>query len=318
MTKAAPAAILAGICEEMLLPVVGLFAPSPTNPDRFVPRVDCPKPEWFRIVGGMMALCYITKLRQPFAMARLVWKSLIGRAIEVEDICEIDTLFRDRRAAILRATKDDWEAIPDRTWTVMTASGAIEPVKPGGATETLTFEGREDYLRRAERLRVKEFDAQLALIREGFDAVIPTSALAVLSPWELEPGCRQRVLARADEGRHQHQGERQDVARLWRILERFTPMERMFIKFGSGWMGLPGPGRKWKSPLTVGFCDTDCGKKDEHLPHAGTCGFSMLIPRYATEALMKLKLRQAVTMCADITDGTGGWPPREVRDIVDF
>lgn len=77
----------------------------------------------------------------------------------------------------------------------------------------------------------------------------------LLSPWEIELLCyvpddcpieEMKIIITSD--------STPDLERLWKILEKFTPPEKIaFLKFGTGRSGLPPPGSNWKSKLKIDF-----------------------------------------------------------------
>jgi hypothetical protein len=73
---------------------------------------------------------------------------------------------------------------------------------------------------------------------------------------------------------------------LLEVLEEFTPDERrLLIKFSCGRMGLPPPGHKWSSQLSINFADTNLPDPVKSLPKAPTCSSSITIPRYQKKEL---------------------------------
>jgi hypothetical protein len=174
---------------------------------------------------------------------------------------------------------------------------------PNGATVVVSPERKEEFVRRATKLRLKELKPALNAIRRRFSEIFPADAAALLLPWELElmvccpvetPVEELNKLCEIEKGEHPKM--------LWKVLAHFTSDERRrFIKFASGRTALPPPGRTWDSKLQITF-----GGSPMRLPTAQTCSSQITIPKYPNETIMAAKLRQAISFTGTIEiDGNG-------------
>jgi len=305
-------------CMEVMHPSLSLFVPTPnTRVDPNASNQLIPMPahqisEKIRLEymysGVLMGLCYSSKLPEPFKFARFVWNFLSGRNVTIEDIYEIDTSFRDLIVPMEdpeneKLTEEEFEQRFPRSFTCQDSLGHNIELIPGGTNTPVTLSRRLEYVQRCKKLRLKEFDVPLQALREGFNKIFNPSVASLLAPWELELficGDTQCPIAEMKKCCSYESSDPTAVL-LWKVLETFTPQERMlFIKFGCGRMGLPPPGMEWTSRLQISFSSSSQPDPLKPLPTAATCSNSMTIPKYQTEEWMAKKLRAAILFGADI------------------
>ena len=134
--------------------------------------------------------------------------------------------------------------------------------------------------------------------------MFPPTIASILTPWELELFICGDSKCPVEEMKKVivfDGGSEQSKDMLWKVLESFTPDERMlFIKFGCGRMGLPPPGSKWEKKLNINWKSSSKPDPLKPLPTAATCSSKMTIPEYQTEEWMAKKLRAAITLGANI------------------
>ena len=93
------------------------------------------------------------------------------------------------------------------------------------------------------------------------------------------------------------------VKRFWRVLKSFDDDQRqLYLKFVFGRSRLPSDMGTFKAKHRVDFARQ---MKENALPQAHTCFFSIDMPHYSTDKKMREKLLTAITLCGEIdTDGT--------------
>ncbi|OHT16012.1 hypothetical protein TRFO_13492 [Tritrichomonas foetus] len=307
-------------CMELMHPSLGLFIANPnkrvnatnTNQELLIPN---PRPltpqtemEYF-YAGVLIAICYISKLPEPFNFARFIWNSLTNRPVMIDDIYAVDFQFHQVIKSIETcentiSTPEQFATIFPLYFEVQNSLGEMVELIPGGSTIPVTFERRNEYIQRCKNFRVKEFNTQLDQLRKGFNLFFPATAAAILAPWELELLiCGDNQCPVSELKKHcTFNNDESHIEMLWSVLEEFTAEERMlFIKFGCGRMGLPPPGMSWSQKLSIQF-KSFSGKPDpkKPLPTAATCSSQMTIPRYDSKEWMAKKIRTAITLGADI------------------
>jgi len=307
-------------CLEAMEPGLGLFVPTPntrngTNAQGFLipapgEEIDSDRARRLEMTGLLMGLTF--PMQQPvfFRFARFVWAYLCGHNVGVSDVYEVDTAFRDLMQQLeapetLALSEAQFEDQFQLRFTCENAAGKVVPLMKGGAEIVVTKAKREEYVHRCQKMRVAEMEGPLEALKKGFNRVFG-GAQKVLAPWELEKmicGDTQCPVSEMKKNINVN-GSSTQCEMLWRVLESFTPEERMlFIKFGSGRMGLPAPGTEWKTKLRVEFrSDDGRADKDKKLPTAATCSSKIEMVSYNTDEWMAKKLRAAITLTSLISD----------------
>jgi E3 ubiquitin-protein ligase HERC1 len=312
-------------------PSLGLFIPSPNmRADGDCCFVPDPRPvdpgsrreRMYFYTGLLFALCYISKLPEPFRFARFVWNALTGRPVTISDIYAVDTEFEKLMLAMENCEENRidanlFEEVFTNKFEVENSAGELVPLVPGGSAIRVTFNHRREFIQRAQKFRLREFTTQLAAMRHGFSEFFAPAVASLLSPWELELFVCGPPVVDISELRKNCQVERSDHEQmLWRVLETFSNEDRMlFIKFGSGRMSLPPPGMSWSQKLRIDFRSYD-DRPDARkpLPTAGTCGSQIHIPRYRSEEVMAQKIRAAIRFGGDIEQDHSA----NLRDLSEF
>jgi hypothetical protein len=236
-----------------------------------------------------------------------VWTYLVGRELTPADMFSSDPgYFRWLREIREFSGSEEEFSKLELTYVVSDCAGKSVELVPGGSNVYVAFADRLVYCSLCEEFRCKEFDGPLEAMLEGFSIFFSKSMRRLLSPWELEVFvCGDMTVPVEELKRHCRidQADIPQIGMLWRVLERFTPEERMmFIKFATGRMGLPPPGMKWNHILCIRFdvSLTHTGKIDSRLPVASTCSSTISIPLYSSEEIMEKRLRAAIWYGCDI------------------
>ena len=92
------------------------------------------------------------------------------------------------------------------------------------------------------------------------------------------------------------------IKRFWRVLTKFDDEQRqLYLKFVWGRSRLPLDMSNMSYKHTVSVCRH---MNKESFPQAHTCFFSIDIPNYETDEIMRQKFLGAITLCGEIdTDG---------------
>lgn len=303
-------------CMEIMDPSMQLFIQTPNKRHKIATAQDylIPNPapltpqsrDFFFFAGVLMTICYTSRLPEPFKFARFVWNSLTQRPVTLDDIYEIDSNFKQFISSIENSANlsaSDFQSTFMLNFTAENSLGQIVELIPGGSLIPVTSDRRLEFLQKIKKFRVKEFNDTLVQLRRGFNFFFPAPAASILAPWELELIiCGDNECPIEDMKKNcSYPANDPGSTMLWDALEGFTPEERMlFIKFGTGRMGLPPPGSKWMTPLQIQFKISEAPDAQKPLPTAMTCNSTMIIPRYSTVEMMEKKIRTAITFGADI------------------
>lgn len=320
------------VCMEIMHPSLELFIENPnkrtnapnTNQELLIPNpapLTVASKKAYYYAGALMTVCYIAKQPEPFRFARFVWNSLTNRQVTIDDIYDIDFHFKQMLESIEKCDQtitspEQFETMFPFRFEVQNSLGKVVELFPGGADVPVTYERRLEYVQRCKKFRIKEFNDQLKELREGFNHFFPPSVAAMMAPWELELIiCGDNQCPVTELKKHCTVSDDPHAHMLWRVLESFTPEERMlFIKFGCGRMGLPPPGMKWSSNLTINFKSSEKPDPLKPLPTSATCSANMSIPKYQTEEWMAKKIRAAIIFGADIDQDHGA----NLSDVTQF
>lgn len=302
-------------CLEIMHPSTGLFVMTPNkrmmdgpNQELLIPNSHATSSiqhEMFFYSGILMSIAFISRLPQPFKFAEFVWAYLTEQSLTIEDIYSIDKPFEILMKMIEKGEMDEAE-LEKRglTFTTIDTHGDSMELFPGGAGLRVTVERLSEYMQMSKKYRLREMKQQLDWLKEGITYFFPPDALFLLSPWELELiVCGDNQIPVSELKKHcRFDSKDKSSKMLWRVLESFSPEERMlFIKFATGRMGLPPPGSKWHSDLNIFWVQSNV--KDDAampLPTATTCSSSIKIPKYSTEEWMAKKIRAAIVFGVDI------------------
>ncbi|KAH0789084.1 putative E3 ubiquitin-protein ligase HERC1 [Histomonas meleagridis] len=307
------------VCMEIMHPMNNLFIKSPNmrmnqqnlDQELLIPN---PKPltdytkKLFYYSGVLMAVCYVSKLPEPFQLAKLVWKYIIKSKFVIEDIYEIDFEFKQMINSLEKIENEDinqqqFQSLFSYNFQIQNSIGEMVDLIPNGENIMVTLDNRIDFIQRCKKFRLNEFNQQLNALRSGFELIFNEDALSILSPWELEMlicGDKQFPIEQLKKN-CKYPKDCQHSNMLWNVLEGFTPKERMlFVKFGCGRMGLPPPGMEWSEKLVIKFENSSLQDPLKPLPTSATCSSTINIPKYETEEWMAKKLRTAITFGADI------------------
>ena len=93
------------------------------------------------------------------------------------------------------------------------------------------------------------------------------------------------------------------IKRFWRVMTAYDDDQRQaYLKFVWGRSRLPIDVKSLEQKHTISLCRS---MDKTGFPQAHTCFFSIDMPEYQTDKMMRDKLLTAITMCGEIdTDGT--------------
>ncbi|CAM9241523.1 unnamed protein product [Heterosigma akashiwo] len=304
--------------EDLHSPDFGLFVLCPNgqhqvavNTDKYVPSPARPESplamQMLEFVGKLMGISLRTKTTLPFSLPAFVWKGVLGQPLTLADLAGIDAIAVEFLEALREEgmTQADFDAAYGDvvTWTTAGCDGAQVELVPGGAARPVTWATRLEYCRRAERRRLHELDRQLAAVRRGLATIAPLSVLQLFT-WQqfevLVAGESDVDLEylRAHTRYKGYPAGSEVVQRFWAAMAGFTSAERsQFIRFVWGRSRLPNKGRPWPQEFTI---ERMGGARDATLPVTHTCFFSIELPAYSSEEIMRKRLLTAINF------GVGG------------
>jgi len=196
---------------------------------------------------------------------------------------------------------ENFEDIYTFDFTYSASDGTIIELKENGSDYNVTWNNRVEYAKLVLEYRLHEFTSQVEAIRRGLISVIPARFLSLLT-WkelELEVCGSPEIDIDLLKANTTYQGcsvHDQHIKYFWIVLDKMSQLERaQFLRFAWGRSRLPQPG-KFTEKMRID--STSLGIA--HLPHAHTCFFSLELPRYTSEEMMRDKLIKAITFCTSM------------------
>jgi E3 ubiquitin-protein ligase HECTD3 len=185
-------------------------------------------------------------------------------------------------------------AFPGLTFSALSLDRRVCELVPGGGGERVTLSRRGAWVAAAASFHLTQYDAALALIRDGLFAVVPARAVRLLTWQELEVAVSGTPTIDVDVMRAHTdlEGFRATDATIvffWRVIEGFSDEERsLFLRFIYGRSRMPQ--KKWPRRLKL---VRRPGAEDQ-LPLSHTCFASVELSAMTSEDKMRWALLTAI------------------------
>eukprot|EP00002_Diphylleia_rotans_P009903 TRINITY_DN2025_c0_g1_i6.p1 TRINITY_DN2025_c0_g1~~TRINITY_DN2025_c0_g1_i6.p1 ORF type:complete len:3715 (-),score=578.80 TRINITY_DN2025_c0_g1_i6:350-11494(-) len=314
------------MCEELQSASLPLFILCPNarlareevgigeNRDKFIPRASSSSPihlSMFEFVGKLMGIAMRTKNPLPLDFPSFVWKPLVGMPLEAKDLRDIDRFcwqYLDSLRNIDKkgVTQEQFSNLIFETFTTSRSDGSVVPLIANGANVDVTFENRSEYCKLVEQARLRECLTQTMAIRKGMATIIPEFLLPLFTWQQLSlrvcghPDVDLNLLKMHTRYRDNITPSDPIVGYFWNALESFSQSQRrLFLRFASGRERLPSAA-EFRQQDEMKFGKLMVENPDMDFPRAQTCFFSIEIPDYSSETILRERLLQAITTCFDI------------------
>ncbi|KAG7392669.1 hypothetical protein PHYPSEUDO_015057 [Phytophthora pseudosyringae] len=273
--------------------------------------------QMLEFLGKLMGASIRSKQYLSLNVAPLVWKKLSGERLGLDDLAAVDSMLVNSMSKMRTidrygVTEEMFEDIVMETFTTLGADNRVIELKPGGAHLPVTFSSRCEYADLVEQARLHESDEQAQAILRGLAKVVPAKLLACFSGAELElmvcgsPEVDVDLLEKCTE--YSSCSPTDDhIIWFWRALRAFSHEERSaFLRFVWGRSRLPASADEFPQRFKLqSFNQQRAGRSvDAYMPVAHTCFFSIEIPAYSSESVLRKKLLYAIYNCQEI-DGDG-------------
>jgi len=279
---------------------------SNVNRDVYVPNPSCDLFTKFEFIGKLMGACFRGREHLVLALPQFIWKRLVGEEVTWErDYLSIDADQVRFTDSLENVTRDKFEDLvgKDMAFAAVLSDGSVKELKDGGGEIKVTFDNRLDFLAAVKKVRLKEFDKQIAALQRGLLSVVPQAVLDLMTWQEMEQricGDPEISLEGLKKATHYDDLNATDqrVVFLWEALEKFTNEDRSrFLRFVTGRRRLP-------TPMYV--C-ADRGEIKDALPESSTCSNTLFLPAYSTPKIAEEKLRYAAYNCIAIDTDMSPW-----------
>ncbi|GMI41280.1 hypothetical protein TeGR_g2351, partial [Tetraparma gracilis] len=312
----------------------GLFVPAPGLKSRIYM-------EMYAFVGQIIGIALRSRICTKFRFPSLVWKALVGESVDVEDLRAYDEaafsvinevgrcareIGRGGREGKKKGGVGGWAEGFDNVlgglkWVGVLSDGTEIELCPGGGRKDVTVDNCGDFVKAMVACRLHESDRALSAMRDGVASVIPGVLLPLLTWSELEllvcgkEGVDVDLLMANTEYDDDISVDSPHIQSFWRVFRGFDNEDRSrLLRFVWARERLPNSGRefhqKFKIQAAVGEGAKD--NPDTYLPKAHTCFFSLGLPKYSSDEVMKEKLLYAIYNCIEmdadfkLADSEGG------------
>ncbi|CAH3900724.1 E3 ubiquitin-protein ligase SMURF2 [Pieris brassicae] len=298
---------------ELFNPHYGLFQYANAGDDRYALQINADSgvnPEhlsYFHFAGRILGVALFHGHQLDAAFTAPFYKQLLGRAITLRDIRDVDPELHRSLSWML---ENSISGVIDTTFSVECSSfGAVRSVelRPGGTNEQVTDTNKRDYVRLYVAHRfTRGAERQWLALQRGLADIIPPQLLRPLSPRDLQPLLAGRAdLDPADWKRHtrlKHVNPDAPIVNwFWEIVEEFdAEMRARLLQFVTGSRRVPLAGFRALQGSTGAAAPRlftlhlVADAAPDSLPKAHTCFNRLDLPSYPTKEKLHDKLTQAV------------------------
>ena len=257
-----------------------------------------------KFLGALMGASVRTDSALELDFPSLVWKPLVGEMCDESDVAAVDECFASDLISIRECpSAESWSTLArGLRWRVPSITGRWIDLVPEGSRRRVLWQERHLYVEEAVRVRLSECDPEIQAIKAGFASVVPSLVLPLLTWRDLEakvcgtPIIDIDMLKKITEHNLPGKEKHTIAVMFWKVVDEMTNMERAaLLAFVSGRRRLPSNsgGGHFKIELLH-------GRGDEALPEAHTCFFTIDLPQYSSEHIMREKLLYAIHNCTAI------------------
>jgi E3 ubiquitin-protein ligase HERC2 len=285
------------------------------NQDKFVTNPSATQPLHmllFEFVGKLFGIALRSGNLLNLNLAPVVWKCICGEPISLQDITDIDVLaFKaledvSKFAADSSIDRDMLEDILCLNFIITGSDGKEIELVPGGSSISVTSTNLDEYIRLSQEFRIAEFSPQCDAIKRGMATVVPYPLLSLFTGAELEALVCGKPIVDVDLLRRMtiYDGCSENdphIVFFWNVFSSFSELEKsQFLKFVWGRSRLPLKESEFESKFKLTGMFKSRGNPDVYLPVSHTCFFSLELPQYSSESVMRQRLLYAITHCTSI------------------
>lgn len=313
------------ICTELETNQLDLLIPVPNqrnsigeNREKFMPNpqaITSKHLKWYTFMGELLGIGLLSKNVLPLDLPSMFWKAVVKEKVNIKDLEAIDQAIYQSMKSLRDIEEEgitDQETFGTIIYHTFSTKGSddmeVELFK-GGRKEAVTFETRHKYANMVEEYRLREVEEQIKAIRRGLYSIVTPRFFPIFSWHELEmiscgsPDIDLKILKKHTiyEG---YTANSREVKDFWTVMEGFDSKERSnYLKFVWGRSRLPITEEGFTHHMKIQRLDRP--NPDAVLPLSHTCFFSIELPAYSNQTVMRNKLLYAITHCNAIdTDFT--------------
>ena len=304
---------------------------------RFVPNPDLTNHiylEMFSFLGKIIGVALRSRICTKFRFPPFVWKAIVGEKADAEDLKTFDEAAFSVAKEVLKmgdeisaaitfvklkkdiAKADKEKEVRDLAgkftsltgeikWVTTLSNGKQENLCKNGFDRLVTVDNYKEFVHEMVQCRLHESDTQLKAIRGGFVSIVPDTVLPLLSCAELEllvcgkEGVDIDLLQENTEYDDDVSPDDEHILSFWRVMRGFDDDDRsQLLKFVWARERLPNSSAEFHQRFKIQASARP--DPDTYLPKAHTCFFSLNLPRYSTDEVMKEKLLYAIYNCIEM------------------
>ena len=252
----------------------------------------------YEFLGQLMGACARSQETLSVALAPIVWKQLLGREVQWDEVAELEPAVAQELAAIESGlalngysyTEKEFDEYwsTEKDFTVSFGEPCRQvAIMSGGASRKLTFRSRLEYTRLVKAAYLHRFDKQISAMRRGLLQYLPESLLLLWRGDELELAVAGEPDVPLDKLKNEASvslpGDRKKW--FWESVGAMTVQQRSkLLRFVTG-----------RSRLPVGkFYVKETSGSDGALPHSATCSFELFVPPYSSQEILSRQLLVAI------------------------
>jgi hypothetical protein len=256
----------------------------------------------YEFVGVLIGIALRTKQTLGFDFSSILWKKLLNREPNLEDLEAIDKLCCQALNELEKVDAQKFDLVCSEMFQTQLSDGSEIELKKNGKKIRVTKENLTEFASLVTKNRLQESDQQIKAIQKGLDVMVPLKMLSLFSWFDLEtlvcgsPDIDIELL-RKNTKYCGLSSSAAVVKYFWKALSSFSSEERqLFLRFVWGRNRLPVAENEWSSQFTINALSVD----PENLPIAHTCFFSLDLPPYENLDQCREKLRYAIYNCQAI------------------
>jgi hypothetical protein len=279
------------------------------NQDKFIPNAVFANLEYYEFVGKLIGIALRHKIPLGMSLPLSFWKYLLSEKLEFHDLECIDISTAKYLSEVL-SFNDSAETFADLyecDFTCILGDGiSSKELVLNGKKIALNLSNRKQWVNLVLQERLFESKKQMDSILKGLKAVIPLASIALLTPSELEqavcgtPGFDVDLLKSVTVYEGKVSENDPHIEYFWNVLREFTPLEKSeFLRFAWARSRLPATASEFKTKFKLQEPRVQTLQNpDLHLPQSHTCFFSLTLPAYSSQSILREKLLYASRNCA--------------------
>ena len=266
----------------------------------------------FSFVGQIIGIALRSRICTKFRFPPIVWKALVGQEFEREDLKHMDEACFDLLKTVETIAGECGgdegkfkDSIGELFFVTKLTNGDEKELVAGGRSLCVGLDNYKLFVERMLSVRLNEGVVALRAICGGFCSVIPETVLPLFNWEEMEllvcgkAGVDIDLLQQNTEYDDDVCASDEHIISFWRVLRGMDDDDRsQLLKFVWARERLPNTQEEFHQRFKIQACNY--AEPDKYLPKAHTCFFSLNLPRYSCDEIMRERLLYAIWNCVEM------------------